>query len=952
MSNLKYKTKANTNPKGKPRVYFSSHPDDFDKYFEQLSNEILELQNCAVWYKESAVKTDEEMLSYLKEMQLFVMPITTKLLCSENDAIDKEFKFAIENHIPVLPLMQESGLDELFGKKCGDLQYLSRESKDMTEIPYKEKLEKYLSSVLIGDELAEKIRQAFDAYIFLSYRKKDRKYAQELMKLIHQNEFCRDIAIWYDEFLTPGEDFNSSIKDALEKSGLFVLAVTPNLVNETNYVMTTEYPMAIKKNKPILPVEMIRTNKWKLSRKYREIPKCTRADDKVKLSKSLITSLKNIAIKDNDKDPRHNFFIGLAYLGGVDVEVDHERAVSLITFSAEAGLPEAMEKLVSMYRSGEGVKRDYDTAISWQEKLCEYYEALCKENFNVNNLDEYCIKLWDLGIFQYEKRWLTEAQMTYKKMVDICTHANQKFDFKRNLSISYSMLGNIAVAQGDKETAKDHYERAFELAEQISNESGTIEAKRDLSISYNELGDIANSEGDLKTAKYYYEKSLELAEQISNESGTIVAKRDLPICYTKLGNVAKSEGDLKTAKYYYEKSLELAEQISNESGTIVAKRDLSISYNKLGDIANSNGDIKTAKDNYEKALKIIEYIAKECETIQSKRDLLLSNEKLGDIALSAGDIKTAKENYQKSFDLAYRIANESNTVQSKIDLSVSYTKLGDIAKDEGDLKSAKECYKNSLEIAEQIAVKIDTLESRKNLSISYEKLGNIAVFEEDIKTAKEYYEKSFILSEQIAKESEAAESKRFLSVSYNKLGNVAKSEGDLKTAKYYYEKSLEIAEQISNESGTIEAKIDLSISYNKLGDIANSNGDIKTAKVYYEKSLGIRELIAKESDTVESKRNLSISYEYLGNIAKDEGDLQTAKDYYEKTLIISEIIAKETSTDLSYDDLALSYYLVATVTGDKSIYQKAYDIWTTLAEKFPENLKYRNNADYVKKFIE
>ena len=51
------------------------------------------------------------------------------------------------------------------------------------------------------------------------------------MRLIHKNEFCRDIAIWYDEFLTPGENFNDAIKEALQKSGLFVLTVTPNLVN-------------------------------------------------------------------------------------------------------------------------------------------------------------------------------------------------------------------------------------------------------------------------------------------------------------------------------------------------------------------------------------------------------------------------------------------------------------------------------------------------------------------------------------------------------------------------------------------------------------------------------------------------------------------------------------------------------------------------------------------------
>jgi TrmH family RNA methyltransferase len=39
MSNLKYKTIGMINPRGLPRVYFSCHKEDFEKYFEQLSDE-------------------------------------------------------------------------------------------------------------------------------------------------------------------------------------------------------------------------------------------------------------------------------------------------------------------------------------------------------------------------------------------------------------------------------------------------------------------------------------------------------------------------------------------------------------------------------------------------------------------------------------------------------------------------------------------------------------------------------------------------------------------------------------------------------------------------------------------------------------------------------------------------------------------------------------------------
>ena len=66
-------------------------------------------------------------------------------------------------------------------------------------------------------------------------------------------------------FLIPGENFHDSIAAALEQSSLFALAVTPNLVNEPNYVMSIEYPMAKEAKKRCFPLSWFpRTKKiWK-----------------------------------------------------------------------------------------------------------------------------------------------------------------------------------------------------------------------------------------------------------------------------------------------------------------------------------------------------------------------------------------------------------------------------------------------------------------------------------------------------------------------------------------------------------------------------------------------------------------------------------------------------------------------------------------------------------------
>ena len=228
MASFKVEARNNSQVEKKPRVYFTCHPEDV-KHFKKICEDIFKTHDCAIYYTEDMTEAipEEEKEVDLERFNLFVVPVTLKLLNTPNRAMDEDIPFAKEKHIPVLPIMMESGIDVIYSRpdKFGEMQYLKPYSSDITEISYEEKLKKYLEAVLISDEMAKRVRNAFDAYIFLSYRKKDRKYANELMRLIHSNPECRDIAIWFDEFLTPGESFKENIEKMLDDSKLFTLLV-------------------------------------------------------------------------------------------------------------------------------------------------------------------------------------------------------------------------------------------------------------------------------------------------------------------------------------------------------------------------------------------------------------------------------------------------------------------------------------------------------------------------------------------------------------------------------------------------------------------------------------------------------------------------------------------------------------------------------------------------------
>lgn len=78
---MKVRTRGNSSPKGKPRVYFTYHPADFDKYFEQTCADIFKTHDCAIHYTADMTSPIPEIYreTDLGNMNLFVIPITWRL---------------------------------------------------------------------------------------------------------------------------------------------------------------------------------------------------------------------------------------------------------------------------------------------------------------------------------------------------------------------------------------------------------------------------------------------------------------------------------------------------------------------------------------------------------------------------------------------------------------------------------------------------------------------------------------------------------------------------------------------------------------------------------------------------------------------------------------------------------------------------------------------------------
>ena len=710
-----YKTRGNSAPDRKPRVYFTCHPEDFSKHFEGICEAIFKTHDCAVFYTESMSAEVEEKYkeSDLGRMNLFVIPITLRLLTCPSRAMLSDFLYAKEHGIPVLPIMMEPGLDALYSKadKFGELQYLDPYSTDLTAICYEEKLKRYLDSVLISDEMARRIRKAFDAYVFLSYRKKDRHYANELMRLIHSDPELRDIAVWYDEFLTPGESFRENIEKIMRDSKLFALVVTPNILEyvngEPNYVMAHEYPDAKATGLCILPMEMEETDKTELKLKYADIPDCISPDDRT-FRERLSAALSKAAVSANNDDPEHNFLIGLAYFDGIDVEVDKKRGVDLITLAAESNLTEAMRKLYALYIDGVGVERDCRKAIAWAERIA----AHCEEEYGLES-EETIAALNDLA-------YACGQSGDYPRAVDISekAYAIRCRAFDPEHPDTLALLNNIVgfrILLGDYKHALELSEACYTLLCQKLGEdhSATMKALRNFALASGKLG-------DRRKELHLLERVYEVQRACLGEAhhSTLVTMNNIAVACLHLGEDQRA---LEVCERLYELRCKSFGPEHPES--LTALHNVACAHNKLG-------NTERARELFEKNYALHREVLGE-----NHPGTLLVLSSLAALHSRLGNHERARELYEVVYDRQRRLLGEENP-----DTLVTLNGLASACGKQGD-------HLREAEILEKIQAPMckiygeenpNTVVVLGNLALAYSALG-------EHQKAVKFYEKSYEL---------------------------------------------------------------------------------------------------------------------------------------------------------------------------------------------------------------
>ena len=727
---VQYLTRTGTLTGVMPKLYISCHPDDYELHFRTLCSDIFAVQeNCAIFYEDdpSADYSEEELQENLGEMRLLAVPVTQRLLMQQSRALDKEIPFAVRNSIPILPVLMEeddSGrLIDTFNNTpvFAGLQFLNRYDKDSTALRYEDKLKVFLKSVLISEEEVKKIHDEFSSKIFLSYRKKDRASAQELMKKIHRVDVCRDTAIWYDEYLIPGESFDTNIMQALEDSDVFVMSVSGAFEEPGNYVADHEYPDAVRKKKPLMAARMKHFNQESLDNLEVLYPGINTLlidpEDQDSLGVTLRQRLtEDAGIKEDallNNDGEHLYYIALAYKNGVRTVADPSRAAALFALSAENGCYESYLRVIKMHRMGDGIPKDYDAALECCEKAEKALQPLEGSSVRTDNVLA--------SVYGENGHICSDLQRTD----DVLRFYQKEYELRRRMHVMYDdapvreycesmiSLASVLFGSGRFEEAKavaDGFASDSNLIMENPKESGegTEDELTMLRIQARMCSLMCAIYIQLKQhteVLHYAERNIEVCEKIEALTGSPKDLKSLADAYLGYADFVQLH-DMHKANLYFDKYNEIQKKVAEyeveRPRTISDAIDmLRIANNTLYRIAEGDTSAPDrAKVLYNEVLEICSGLMDGTSRYSAMLQTVMVHSQFADIErLIQHSNSGALEEYQKALDICRDMDKEfRNDIQVLHQMSGLYDQIGTVYFNAGDLTSATEYYTDALEI--------------------------------------------------------------------------------------------------------------------------------------------------------------------------------------------------------------------------------------------------------------
>ena len=439
-------------------VYISATNEDFLEYSPDVIRNLEKKRLCEIYRKDNADHpyAEDSFEADFSEIDVFVFLVSNKLLNDPDSYCFKEdLEYAIRNRRPIFPILVEDVSLKQYEERFGSIQFTQI---DLEGVNYIEKIQDFFKNQVETDEQYNEVKDFFKHHLFLSYRKKDKGIARELIALIHSDQRFESINIWYDDFLRTGEDYNEDINEEIAKSDYFLILATDNILEKDNYVLKNEYPKAKELGKTIIPIIVHNNRVPETKSTFPETGNYIYFEYNNSLDR--LANIIAPIIGSRKIDLRSLSLLGSAYLYGVMVETNVKKGLEILTGVANKGYPPAMYLLGTYYKN---FTSEINTAIDWFER--NYY-ALSAIDLS-GHIEKKINLLFEIGKLYIEKEQYEKAIETFNKILGL----GDARDLDNNvIAAALNNIGDSYLSLGDTKKGCDYFERVYELTKDRNEE--------------------------------------------------------------------------------------------------------------------------------------------------------------------------------------------------------------------------------------------------------------------------------------------------------------------------------------------------------------------------------------------------------------------------------------------------------------------------------------------------
>jgi tetratricopeptide (TPR) repeat protein len=351
---------------------------------------------------------------------------------------------------------------------------------------------------------------------------------------------------------------------------------------------------------------------------------------------------------------------------------------------------------------------DYENAAEITERISDFYrrQGLYRE---IQRLNEELLQYYEHPRILAQIAWsyldrssYAAARHWYQRMLDAAERTDES-----EAARALQGLATIDLRQGDYETAREIFQKALEIIQQIGDRVGEAD-------TLHQLATIDVNQGDYETAREIFQKALEIKQQIGNRAGEADTLHNL-------ATIDLNQGDYETAREIFQKALEIKQQIEDRAGE-------ASTLHQLASIDLNQGDYETAREKFQSALEIMQQIGDRA----GEAGIL---HQLASIDLKQGDYETAREKFQSALEIMQQIGDRAG------EAGILH-QLASIDLKQGDYETAREKFQSALEIRQQIG-------DRAGEALTLHQLASIDLKQGDYETAREKFQSALEIRQQI-----------------------------------------------------------------------------------------------------------------------------------------------------------------------------------------------------------